>query len=86
MRLVIIIVSCLCVPELRKQEYEKKRKQYEAVRKKRKGQGPALGSEGVSVPQPKVKKRRTKSLAAPPDPNSLGVSDLSGESAFLRPK
>ena len=83
MRLVIIIVSLLCVPELRKQEYEKKRKQYEAVRKKRKGQGPALGPEGVSVPQPKVKKRRTKSLAAPPDPNSLGVSDLSGESASL---
>ena len=57
------------------------------MRKKRKGQGPALGPEGVAVPQPKVKKRRTKPLAAAAaatvtaatDPTSLGMSDLSGE-------
>ncbi|XP_070175347.1 histone-lysine N-methyltransferase 2C-like isoform X3 [Littorina saxatilis] len=72
-----LLETSFSLPELRKQEYEKKRKAYEAVRKKRKGQPGQPGQEGaVPGPTPKVKRRR-KTGTAPVDPNSLGVTDLS---------
>lgn len=63
--------------ELKKQEYEKKRKQYEAARKnKRKGQ--TVGSaNGAS--QPKVKKRRNKNTSTVPSSETLVSLDSSGE-------
>ena len=51
------------VAELRKAEYEKKRKQYEAVRKKRKNQLDTNGTNGTNGTAPKVKKRRNKNSA-----------------------